>query len=69
MQKIEAHILRLQTTEGFINLFFLMCQEYPTQEKAYDACERQYSSYFGKPKYSSFESFRQIKNRHFKNKK
>lgn len=60
--KIEPYILSLQEFDGFCKLFYQYCKEYTTQEKAYDAAERIYTSHFGKSRFASWESFKNYKN-------
>lgn len=62
-QQLEPHVLKLMTAEGFDARFFEMCQHYPTDALAYEAVERQYESYFGKRRYSNYESYRKTKNK------
>ncbi|MBN2744510.1 MAG: hypothetical protein JXR39_11515 [Marinilabiliaceae bacterium] len=59
----EPHLTRLSTPEGFTERFWLMCQEYPTYSEAYEATERQHTAHFGKRKYSSYNSFRTVRDR------
>ena len=65
----EKQILALMDFDGFCKQFYAFCREYSTQELAYDATERMYMRYFGKAKYSSFESFRELKNRTLRDRK
>lgn len=60
---IEPHIQRLLTQEGFIEAFYEQCADYKTHEEAYEGVERLYERYFGKRKYSNFNSFRQVRDR------
>jgi len=60
--QIDKYILGLQEFDGFCTLFYRMCGEYSTQEKAYDAAERLYSGHFGKTRFASWESFKNYKN-------
>lgn len=59
----ESHIQRLATPEGFVERFYLMCQEYATYTEAYEATERQYIANYGQRKYSSYNSFRTVRDR------
>ena len=62
-KQLEPHILKLLTPEGFDERFYSLCQLYRTNELAYEALERQYESYFGKRRYSNYESYRKTKNK------
>ena len=64
--QLESHILELNTPEGFDRRYYEMCQLYPNNSLAYEAVERQYESYFGKRKYSNYESYRKTKNKRAK---
>ena len=58
VQKLEPQYARLVDTRGFVAAFWEFGCEYPKQEDAYEAVERQYKFIFGKRKYKNFESFR-----------
>lgn len=61
---LESHIkLFISSTEGFEKRFFENMVFYITQEAAYEATERQYEFVVGKRKYSSFNSFRTLRDR------
>jgi len=67
-QQYELYILEWQEIEGFSYLFDRMCGEYPHSPAtiAYEAAERNYISKFGKRKYSSYASFKQVRNRYLR---
>lgn len=56
--EIPDHIKRLQEIEHFTVLFWQLCADYGTYERAYEAAERIYQNYFGKRRYKNYESFR-----------
>ena len=58
IQKLEPQYARLTETKGFVEAFWEFGCEYPKQEDAYEAVERQYKFIFGKRKYKNLESFR-----------
>lgn len=64
----EPHILKLHTKQGFIERYYNLLQDYPTNEQAYEAAERQHSNYFGQRRYSDYDSFRVILSRYNKKK-
>jgi hypothetical protein len=64
---IDSYVASWTTPEGFRTLFYRMCGEYSTQEKAYEAAERLYKAQYGVNRYADFESFRQVKNKVLKN--
>ena len=55
---IEQSALVLLTVEGFIARYYEVLPEWGNNVSAYNAVERQYEWYFGKRKYSDYESFR-----------
>ncbi|MDP2335938.1 MAG: hypothetical protein Q8N05_05730 [Bacteroidota bacterium] len=64
--KIPAHIQKLQQFEDFYKFNLDLRVDYGTNERAYDAAERIYLSYFGVKRYKSFESYRQAEIRFLK---
>lgn len=61
--EIKAEIRRLNSTTGFLNLFFEKLTQTKTQAEAYREAEKEYQSIFGENRYSSYDSFRKTKNR------
>ena len=55
---IPNHVLEWQKIEGFSVLFWQLCTDYGTYERAYEAAERQYIRYFKKRRYKNYGSFR-----------
>ena len=66
MQEIPTNILKLLTPKGFIEYYYKICLEYNTNIEAYEATEKLYYKWFGKNRYSNYESFRIVKNRNLK---
>jgi len=70
--KYDKEILDLQDLTGFIKKYYEFCVEFSGergyQEKAYESVERLYEKYYERRKYSSYESFRECKNRKFREK-
>ena len=58
LKTIPEHIRKLQEIEHFAGLFWQLCADYGTYERAYEAAERIYQTYFGKRRYKNYESFR-----------
>lgn len=54
------------TTRGFINRYMNNLKKCRTNEEAYELTEQEYKSEYGIQKYSSYDSFRVVKNRKFK---
>lgn len=66
---MEKYIEELNTTEGFIALFYRLTTDYPNYPMAYEAAERIHERYFSEKKYASYNSFRQILYRKIKKSK
>ncbi len=67
MSTIPKEAIDLQTTKGFDKEFFArLGRANISQKEAYEQVEELYKSYWGKTKYSSFESYRQARNRRYK---
>lgn len=60
---IPQHARELLTDAGYDAQFIQMIAYYDTYLKAWEAVERQYFSYFGKNRYTSYESFRAARSR------
>ena len=54
-------------TSDYFQRFFELLKMHETNAKAYEALEDEYQERYGKPKYSSHESFRVMKTRWWKN--
>lgn len=64
----EIEIRGLIDPRNFINSWFRALPNYKTYEEAYESVEIEYLNYFGRRKYSDYQSFRQVKNRIIKKK-
>lgn len=53
----------------FVQHFYRMLAYYDTYEEAYEAVERHYEKQHGKRKYSSYNSFRTVRDRKMKEQK
>jgi len=54
------------TTGGFIKRYMANLKKCRTNEDAYNLTEEEFMKEFGTNKYSSYDSFRVVKNRRFK---
>lgn len=59
-------ILELATTAGFIAEFYQQCQHHKTDVDAFEYLNDLHEKFFGKPKYSDWESFKTIRKRYVK---
>lgn len=66
--EIPKHLRELGKIENFTALFFQLCTDYGTYERAYEAAERIHVHYFGDRRYKNYESFRIARTR-YQNKK
>jgi len=58
--------LKLLDTNGFIEAYEEKLRVFPTKQSAFNAVNREHEINFGKPKYSSYDSFRQVRNKKMK---
>ena len=63
---IKIEILVLLSPSGFQERFHTNCKNAKTYVQAYEETEREYEGYFGKRRYSSYDSFRTVMNRKLK---
>ena len=56
----------LLTTDGFIAAYEQALKEYPTKVSAFEAVNAEHARHFNRPKYSNYDSFRQIRNKRLK---
>jgi len=63
---IPLEILVLLSPRGFEERFHNHCKNQKTYSAAYEETEKEYESYFGKRRYSSYDSFRVVMNRKMK---
>ena len=62
----DIQIRKLIDPREFIAAWFAELPKHPTYEAAYEAIEVEFIAYFGKRKYSDYNSFRIVKNRIYK---
>tara|TARA_R110000823_G_scaffold121565_1_gene246644 strand:- start:1775 stop:1972 length:198 start_codon:yes stop_codon:yes gene_type:complete len=60
---ITHEILILLSPSGFIERFHYYCRYEKTNIKAYEQVEKEFESYYGKRRYSSYDSFRVVMSR------
>lgn len=70
MKNPKPPATRLITAKGFDNAFTTLLSDprLTTQCAAYDQLETEYFNYFGRRRYSNFDSYRQARNRRLKRK-
>jgi len=67
-KKVTPEALQLMRLDGFIAAFYKNCATAATDKEAYELTEMQYKEFFGNTRYSSYDSFRTVKNRKLNNK-
>jgi hypothetical protein len=65
----EKQIRGLIEPRNFIAAWFAELPKHDTYEKAYEAVEIIFEDYFGKRKYSGYESFKQVRMKIYKSNK
>jgi hypothetical protein len=65
----DKRILALSSFEGFNDCFEQQLKYHNTMPEAFLAVSNIYFKYYGKERYSSYESFKQVRNRHIKQNK
>lgn len=60
MKLVPVRVLKMITSEGFIQAYHKARGLHMTNYDAYESCEEDYEKHFGKRKYSEFQSFKQI---------
>lgn len=63
---IPIEILALLSPRGFEDRFHQHCKKEKTYRRAYEETEKEYSEYFGKTRYSGYDSFRVCRDRKYK---
>lgn len=58
--------LKLNTSQGYFLRYFQLLAIYKDYQDTYEALEVEYMTVFNKPKYSSYESFRNAKSKYQK---
>lgn len=66
--EIIKRMRELAQPNGFSELYFKKLVSANSAEAAYILTEQEYEEYFGRRKYSSFDSFRVVHNKKLKNK-
>ena len=61
-QQIER-MIQLNSHAGFVEAFWENVKTYRTFEEAYQSVEDEYEGYYGITKYSSYDSFRRVRDR------
>lgn len=64
--KKDDLIAMISTPEGYLKRYLQHLNDDITQSQAYEKVENEYREIFKRNRYASFESFRQVKNRRFK---
>lgn len=62
----SAQIVKMASVDGYFEAFYAICHAYPSYYQAYQAIETAYYYTFGEYKYSTYDSFRQMKYRYLK---
>ena len=60
VQQLDEYSRQLMTIHGFISRFYEMKNYYMTNEEAYEAVERQYSTLTGNRRYKNYGSFKTV---------
>lgn len=69
IQKLKAEnviICKIATSAGFYQYYFEELKYYKTEVECFNTVNDLYFKYFGEYKYSSYNSFRKLKNKHLK---
>lgn len=69
IQKLKSErtiILKIGTTEGFYKYYFEKLNEFKTNVYCFNYVNDLYQKYFGEPKYSSYNSFRNQRDKSIK---
>lgn len=66
LKKENEIIKRIATSAGFYEYYFEQLKHHKTEIECFDAINDLYFEYFGEYKYSSYNSFRKLKNKHLK---
>lgn len=62
-KRLPKEALQLSTAKGFVEAYFRNLPNCETYEAAYEETERVYEEYYGKRRYSGFDSFRKVRDR------
>lgn len=66
LKKENEIIRKIATASGFYEYYFKQLKHYKTEIECFNAINELYHNYFGEFKYSSYDSFRKIKNKNLK---
>lgn len=66
LKKENEIIKRIATSAGFYEYYFEQLKHHKTEIECFDAINDLYFEYFGEYKYSSYNSFRKLKNKHLR---
>jgi len=69
IQKLKEEnviICKIATSAGFYQYYFEQLKHYKTEVDCFNFVNDLYFKYFGEYKYSSYNSFRKLKNKHLK---
>ncbi len=69
IQKLKAEneiIKKIATSAGFYTYYFEQLKHHKTEVDCFETINDLYFKYFGEYKYSSYNSFRKLKNKHLK---
>jgi hypothetical protein len=66
LKKENEIIRRIGTVTGFYEYYFQQLKNHKTEIECFEAVNDLYFEYFGEYKYSSYDSFRKVKNKHLK---
>lgn len=72
VEKLRAEnelIAKLITVSGFFEVYFEECKKVNSRQDAFDAVNNMHFELLGKFKYSTYEYFKQVQNRYYKNQK
>lgn len=62
----DDDILALRKVQGFIKKYWDFCQDYNDRRDAYEATERMHVRYYHERKYTNWECFKSVLNRHLR---
>lgn len=63
---LPKEIRELSTTSGFIAEFYTQCRLHSSDMEAFEFINDAYAQFYGKPRYSDYESFKTIRKRYIK---
>lgn len=69
IEKLEVQLKQMRTlasNQGFYNAYFKELKTAATNHEAFNIVNEQYYNLFGRYRYSSYDTFRNVKNRNIK---